>query len=96
MVVAAFASIFIFGIGKYSIKKIWGLEEKEKMFDDGIKNCEEMWESFNKTQDPLEKMRVWGKLESEIGRLEQLAKELGKDLKGFDWYKKYKELKTER
>ncbi|MEM5854874.1 MAG: hypothetical protein QW472_00945 [Candidatus Aenigmatarchaeota archaeon] len=96
LAVAAFASLYFLGVSSYSLKKIQDITENEKKFKDGVKKCEEIWEGLNKTKDPVEQMKLIGKLESEIERLRPLAEKLGKNLEDFEWYRKYKEIEAAR
>jgi divalent metal cation (Fe/Co/Zn/Cd) transporter len=98
LAVAAFVSIFLLGVGSYSIKKTSSYvsgeafkSEDEKKFDAGIKNCEAIWERFKKAEGKA-KEEALKEMMKEVSSLEPIASKLGKSLYEFDWYKEYKSL----
>jgi len=103
LAVAAFVSMFFFGIGGYGIKKTSSYisgeafkTEDEKRFEAIKKNCEEIWNEFEKESDINKKASLFARLESEINSLKPLAEKLGKSLYDFPWYRRYEELKSGR
>ena len=103
LAVATFVFMFFFGVGGYGVKKtstyISGeafKTEDEKRFEAIKKNCEEIWNEFEKESDINKKAVLLSRFESEVNNLKPLAEKLGKSLYDFPWYKRYEELKLGR
>jgi len=96
LIVASFLLIFGFGVGSYALKKVAFFYEEEDMkkFEEGVKKCQEIYNELSKTKDDAERLKLFGKLESEIERLKPIANKLGKNIKDFEWYKRYEEIKA--
>jgi len=97
-VVAVFAALFLTGTVSYGLKKekeyISGdafKTKEEKSFGANLKNCENLWKKYEKTNDQnlLRPMVV------KFDELEQQAEKLGKDLYRYGWYTEFKKLGIE-
>jgi hypothetical protein len=92
--VAAFIILYLYGIFGRAKEKLPSYisgeafkTEDEKKFDAGVRNCQGLWENFEKEQKPENRENLAKQLVSEINNLDPLAKKLGKSLYEYEWYR---------
>jgi len=94
MAVVAFVSLYLFGIlgrvkekmPSYASGEAFKTED-EKKFAKGMKDCEGLWERYQKQKDPEAKKQLYAQLASEVNKLKPLADKLNKSLYDYEWYR---------
>jgi hypothetical protein len=88
-VVAVFVALFLTGTVSYGLKKEKEYisqeafkTKDEKKFDAGVKNCENLWKRYEKTNDT----KLLQEMANEVKTIDPLAKKLGKTLYDYDWF----------
>ncbi|MEM5853184.1 MAG: hypothetical protein QXG39_06675 [Candidatus Aenigmatarchaeota archaeon] len=98
LAVAAFVLVYVFGVGGLAFKKIGKYKEEatgdKKKFEEGVKNCEEIWEKFKRETDLTKKAMILGEMKNEVEKLKPLAEKLGENLGKYQWYRDYEKIKV--